>query len=125
MLVLRQAARKSEQTERAGDKKSHKGGSSLQVNIRRYSRSIDVRAWLFDYEFLKKATQWPRGSVASNVLGDLRMCTARLGRMAGTPGCLGDARWPGELSPALVTKTHLASLGRVNWRFDVAHALWF
>ena len=105
MLLLRQAARKSEQTERAGDKKSHKGGSSLQVNIRQYSRSIDVRAWLFDYEFLKKAAQWPRGSVVSSVLGD--------------------AGWPGEISCALVTKTHLASLGRVNWRFDVAHALWF
>jgi hypothetical protein len=76
MLVLRQAARKSEQTERAGDKKSHKGGSSLQVNIRQYSRSIDVRAWLFDYEFLKKAAQWPRGSVVSSVLDDLRMCTS-------------------------------------------------
>ena len=125
MLVLRQAARKSEQTERAGDKKSHKGGSSLQVNIRQYSRSIDVRAWLFDYDFLKKAAQWPRGSVVYSVLGDLRMCTARLGRMAGPPGCLGDAGWPGKISCALVTKTHLASLGRVNWRFDVAHALWF
>ena len=76
MLVLRQAARKSEQTERAGHKKSHKGGSSLQVNIRQYSRSIDIRAWLFDYEFLKKAAQWPRGSVVSSVLDDLRMCTS-------------------------------------------------
>ena len=91
MFVLRQAARKSEQTERAGDKKSHKGGSSLQVNIRQYSRSIDIRAWLFDYQSLRKAAQWPRGSVVSSVLSDLRMGTARLGRMAGSPGCLGDA----------------------------------
>jgi hypothetical protein len=121
MLVLRQAARKSEQTERAGDKKSHKGGSSLQVNIRQYSRSIGVRAWLFDYEFLKKSAQWPR----SSVLGDLWMYTAQLERMASPPGCLGDAGWPGEISCALVTKTHLVSVGRVNWRFDVAHALWF
>jgi hypothetical protein len=51
MLLLRQAARKSEQTERAGDKKSHKGGSSHQVNIRPYP-PINIRAWLFDYEFL-------------------------------------------------------------------------
>jgi hypothetical protein len=90
MLVLRQAARKSEQTERAGDKKSHKGGSSLQVNISILAVDI-IRAWLFDYEFIKKAAQWPRGSVVSIVLGDLRMCSARLERMAGPPGCLGGA----------------------------------
>ena len=58
MLVLRQAARKSEQTERAGDKKSHKGGSSLQVNISILAVDI-IRAWLFDYKNkIKAAAVW-------------------------------------------------------------------
>jgi hypothetical protein len=91
MFLLRQAARKSEQTKRAGDKKSHKTGSSHQVNTCLYPHSINPRAWLFDYEFPgKSAAQSPRGSVVSIVLSDLQMCAARLERIAGSPGCPGD-----------------------------------
>ena len=115
MFLLRQAARKSEQTKRAGDKKSHKAGSSHQVNTRLYPHSINTRAWLFDYEVPRKsAAQRPRGSVVSNVLGR--------GETEEAPAH-GDVRWPGKISCALVTSSRIP--GWVQWRFDVAHALWF